>query len=219
MATKSRNEVLRAVGESGLICILRDGEEDGCLRRGLAAAKGGVTVLEVSLTTPGAENVIAGLKDRLGCDYTVGAGTVTDEAAVLKAIKCGSEFVIAPNYDETVAKICRENDLSYIAGVGSMTELVNAIRGGADMQKLFPAKCYGPHFVSMAKAPIPQAKLIPTGAIVPDEAGEWFSAGAYALAIGGAITHPQKGICDEGFITANAAEIVEKIKAAKRLRK
>lgn len=87
------------------------------------------------------------------------------------------------------------------------------------MQKLFPAKCYGTHFVSMAKAPVPQAKLIPTGAIGPDEAEEWFSAGAYALAIGGAITHPKKKLYDEGFITANAAEIVGKIKEAKRLRK
>ena len=59
MATKSRSEVLRAIGESGLICILRDDDEEGCLRRGLAAAKGGVSVLEVSLTTPGAEKVIA----------------------------------------------------------------------------------------------------------------------------------------------------------------
>lgn len=212
MTKKSREEVLRAVGESGLICILRDDGEKECLVRGFAAAKGGVHVLEVSLTTPGADSVVEDLKEGLGSGYTVGAGTVTDVFACERAIRCGADFVIAPNYDEEVAALCRKNDLSYIAGVGSMTEIVNAVRGGADMQKLFPAACYGPHFVAMAKAPIPAARLIPTGAILPEDAAKWFSAGAYALAIGGAITHPSKGIADAGEIEENAARIVKKIR-------
>jgi len=210
--------IFNEVKEQGFICIVRDNNKVDCLTRAEAVIAGGVKVLEISVTTPNAFDAIKELKEKADGKYFVGAGTVITAEICQNALNAGADFIIAPNFDMKVSEICNENNIAYIPGVGTMTEICNALSCGHKMLKLFPAHSIGMDFVKMAKAPIPEACLIPTGGINLCEAKEWYKAGSFALAIGSALTNPEKDKCDYEQIKKNAEIIVNIINKLKLLR-
>lgn len=190
--------------ESGALAIVRaDVERASEIADGLI--KGGVPVMEMSYTFNTAGDVIKALKEKYGEALVVGAGTVLDSETARHAILNGAEFIIAPNYDEGVAKMCNRYQIPYAPGCTSLTEAVNGLTAGAAFIKAFPiSDFYGPKLVKVFKTPIPDMPILASGGINLDNLSQWLENGVDVCGFGGLLT---KGTSEE--IAANASKIHE----------
>jgi 2-dehydro-3-deoxyphosphogluconate aldolase/(4S)-4-hydroxy-2-oxoglutarate aldolase len=182
-----------------------------------AMTEGGVRALEVTMTVPRAVELIRELAPTLPEGFLLGAGTVTDAATARAVIDAGASFVVAPVFRPDVIAACHERDVPAMPGCFSPTEILAAHDCGADIVKVFPATMLGPQFIRDVRAPLPQVKLMPTGGVTLDNAGEWIRAGAVAVGVGSALLDAkaiESGRYD--VITANARRVVESVAAARR---
>src|SRR6185295_9975960 len=160
--------------QSGVIAVVRLSQ---ALRLGPAAralAAGGVGAVEVTLTTPGAIDAIADLasdKELAGC--VIGAGTVLDESAARYVIDAGARFVVSPALNPAVIRACRDREVPCMPGAFTPTELLEAWRAGAPVVKLFPASAVGPGYIRDVLAPLPFLRLVPSGGVSLENAGDW----------------------------------------------
>jgi 2-dehydro-3-deoxyphosphogluconate aldolase / (4S)-4-hydroxy-2-oxoglutarate aldolase len=171
--------ILHNLREARAIAILR-ANDHALARDALAAAmRGGFRVLEVTLSTPGAIEIIADLaRDK---QLLVGAGTVLTVEQARAAVQAGARFVVSPVMDTEVVVEAARLGVIAIPGCGTATELWNAHRAGAPLQKLFPAPAGGPTWLRAMLAPMPFLRLIPTNGVDADNAAEWLAAGAFAV--------------------------------------
>src|SRR5438445_147144 len=169
--------------QSGVIAVVRLTE---AVRLGPAAralAAGGVGAVEVTLTTPGAIDAIADLASDQGlAGWVIGAGTVLDESAARSVIDAGARFVVSPALDPSVIRACRDRAVPCMPGAFTPTELLAAWRAGAPVVKLFPASAVGPAYIRDVLAPLPFLRLVPSGGVSLENAGDWIRAGAGARA-------------------------------------
>jgi len=173
---------------SGLIAVVRLPESTGLPGVAAALAAGGVTAVEITLTTPGALEAIAGLAsdpELKGC--LIGAGTVLDVKAARDVVARGARFVVSPAFDRFVVRYCRDHHVPCLPGAFSPTELLEAWRAGATAVKLFPASTVGPRYLQEVLAPLPFLRVVPSGGVSLENAGEWIRAGAAAVSLGGAL--------------------------------
>ena len=173
---------------SGVIAVVRLPESTGLRGVAAALAAGGVTAVEITLTTPGALEAIAGLAsdpELKGC--LIGAGTVLDVKAARDVIARGARFVVSPAFDRFVVRYCRDHHVPCLPGAFSPTELLEAWRAGATAVKLFPASTVGPRYLQEVLAPLPFLRVVPSGGVSLENAGEWIRAGAAAVSLGGAL--------------------------------
>ena len=182
-----------------------------------AMAEGGLRALEVTMTVPRAVDLIRGLASRLPTGFLLGAGTVTDAVTARAVIDAGACFVVGPVFRPDVVAACHELDVPAMPGCFSPTEILAAHDCGADIVKVFPATMLGPQFIRDVRAPLPQVKLMPTGGVTLDNAGDWIRAGAVAVGLGSALLDA-KAIESGRFdvITANARRAVSNVAAARR---
>ena len=177
---------------------------DGCL-------KGGVTVMEMSYTLNNAGEIIKGLSEVYGDSLCVGAGTVLDSETARHAILNGAQFIISPNYNEGVAKICNRYQIPYAPGCTSLTEAVDALTMGAAFIKAFPiSDFYGSRLVKVFKTPIPDMPILASGGITLDNLHIWLENGVDICGFGGLLTN---GSSED--IAKNASKIREIIKNAR----
>lgn len=161
--------------------------------------------MEMSYTFNTAGDVIKALKEKYGEALVVGAGTVLDSETARHAILNGAEFIIAPNYDEGVAKMCNRYQIPYAPGCTSLTEAVNGLTAGAAFIKAFPiSDFYGPKLVKVFKTPIPDMPILASGGINLDNLSQWLENGVDVCGFGGLLT---KGTSEE--IATNASKIHE----------
>jgi 2-dehydro-3-deoxyphosphogluconate aldolase / (4S)-4-hydroxy-2-oxoglutarate aldolase len=181
-----------------------------------AIVAGGVRALEVTMTVPGAVELIRGLSSGLPAGLLLGAGTVTEAATARAVIDAGARFVVGPVFRPDVIAACHERDVAAMPGCFSPTEILAAHDCGADIVKVFPATALGPQFLKDVRAPLPQVKLMPTGGVTLENAGDWIRAGAVAVGIGSALFDAQ-AIAAGRFdvITANARKVVGAVAAAR----
>jgi 2-dehydro-3-deoxyphosphogluconate aldolase/(4S)-4-hydroxy-2-oxoglutarate aldolase len=144
----------------------------------------GFRALEITLTIPGAIDLIAELVARHGDDTLIGAGTVTDELTARKAIGAGARFVVTPTVVQGLSRLAHEHGSASIIGAFTPSEALAAARDGADIVKIFPASTGGPPHIAALHAVLPQLRLCPTGGIRPDNALEYLAAGAALVGIG-----------------------------------
>ena len=181
--------VLSSITESGLVAIVRTDASSQASRIVDACAEGGATAIEITFTVPGATAVIEELAKRYPAkQIALGAGTVLDPETARIAILAGAQFVVSPSLNTETARLCNRYQIPYLPGAGTIREIVEAMEAGADIIKLFPGETLGPSFVKAAKAPLPQASLMPTGGVSIDNAAEWIHAGSVALGVGGHLT-------------------------------
>jgi 2-dehydro-3-deoxyphosphogluconate aldolase/(4S)-4-hydroxy-2-oxoglutarate aldolase len=182
-----------------------------------AMAEGGVRALEVTMTVPRAVEMIGELAPTLPEGFLLGAGTVIDAATAHAVIDAGASFVVSPVFRPDVIAACHERDVPVMPGCFSPTEILAAHDSGADIVKVFPATMLGPQFIRDVRAPLPQVKLMPTGGVTLDNAGDWIRAGAVAVGVGSALVDAkaiESGRYD--VITANARRLVQSVAAARR---
>ncbi len=212
----ARSTVVRTLEELGVVAVIR--MRDARKLRSVvdALAKGGVRAIEVTMTVPNAVGLIGELAPSLPDEFLLGAGTVTDAATARAVIDAGARFVVGPVFRRDVVDACRERDVAVAPGCFSPTEILDAYEYGADVVKVFPATALGPQFIKDIRAPLPQLKLMPTGGVTLDNAGDWIRAGAVAVGVGSALLDSaaiESGRLD--VITANAQRIYASVSAAR----
>ena len=215
--THSRRAAVTAQIEAlGVVAVIRM-KDPGKLRAVVdAIAEGGVRALEVTMTVPRAVELIRELAPALPDGFLLGAGTVTDPATARAVIDAGASFVVGPVFRPDVIAACHERDVPVMPGCFSPTEILAAHESGADIVKVFPATMLGPQFIKDVRAPLPQVKLMPTGGVTLDNAGDWIRAGAVAVGVGSALLDAEaieSGRYD--VITANARRVVSSVAAAR----
>ncbi|HEV3436269.1 MAG TPA: bifunctional 4-hydroxy-2-oxoglutarate aldolase/2-dehydro-3-deoxy-phosphogluconate aldolase [Gemmata sp.] len=209
----SREKHLQRVIDCGIVAVVRFSDPDPLVEVIKALADGGVTVAEVTLTVPNALDVIREAKRKLGDRVLLGAGTVLDPETARAALLAGAEFLVAPNLNLDVIKLCRRYDKLVMPGAFTPTEVVTAWEAGADIVKVFPADVVGPAFFKALRGPLPQVKLMPTGGVDLTTAAEFLKAGAVCLGVGGQLVDP-KAVATGDFarITQLAKQYVEIVK-------
>lgn len=167
------------------IAVLRAATSGSALEMAKALVAGGLQVLEVTLTTPGALKLIT----ELAADPTlvVGAGTVTRPHEVDEVISAGAQFVVSPGLDPEVVEAGLRHSVPMLPGAITPTEVMAARRCGVTSTKLFPAGTVGPAHLSALGQVFPEIGFVPTGGIGPDDVGTWIRAGACAIGIGSVI--------------------------------
>ena len=214
--SKGREFITAQVERLGVVAVIR--LKDPAKLRAVvdALAEGGVRALEVTMTVPGAVELIRALAPTLPDGFFLGAGTVTTAANAHAVIDAGAMFVVSPVFRPDVIRACHEHDVAAMPGCFSPTEILAAHECGADVVKVFPATSLGPQFIKDVRAPLPQVKLMPTGGVSLDNAHDWIRAGAVAVGIGSALVDA-KAIDDGRFdvITANARRVVANVASAR----
>jgi 2-dehydro-3-deoxyphosphogluconate aldolase/(4S)-4-hydroxy-2-oxoglutarate aldolase len=151
-----------------------------------AVCAGGIPIVEVTMTVPGAINVIAQLAKSVGKDVLVGAGTVLDANAAQRCIDAGAEFLVSPGFDLATVQLVKQQGKLMMAGALTPTEVIAAWKAGSNFVKIFPCGAVGgAKYLKALKGPLPQVPMIPTGGVNLDTAADFIQAGADALGIGG----------------------------------
>jgi 2-dehydro-3-deoxyphosphogluconate aldolase/(4S)-4-hydroxy-2-oxoglutarate aldolase len=180
-----KDEVIGKIESSGVIPVVRAPSAELARSAVDALFAGGMLVVEVTMTIPSALPLIQSLVDRYGSEIAIGAGTVLDAETALASVRAGAAFVVSPVVDERVIACCRTHGVAAIPGALTPTEIVQAARAGADMIKVFPCGALGgPTYIRSLKAPLPDLRLVPTGGVSLQNAGEFIRAGASALGVG-----------------------------------
>jgi 2-dehydro-3-deoxyphosphogluconate aldolase/(4S)-4-hydroxy-2-oxoglutarate aldolase len=203
-------EVLKSLREIGLVPVLRAESEAQALALADAIAAGGVTVLEVTMTVPGAIRVMRRLAEQRP-DILIGAGTVLDPETARMCILEGAQFVVSPALNVRTIELCHRYGVAVLPGALTPTEIVTAWEAGADVVKIFPASSLGgAKYLKSVKAPLPQVEMIPTGGVSLATAAEFLEAGAFALGVGADLVNV-KAIAEgrPETITENARKYLE----------
>jgi 2-dehydro-3-deoxyphosphogluconate aldolase/(4S)-4-hydroxy-2-oxoglutarate aldolase len=177
-------EVLKSLQQIGLVPVLRAQSVDKALALAAAIAAGGVTVLEITMTVPGAIQVMRKLAEQRP-DILIGAGTVLDAETARMCILEGAQFVVSPALNVRTIEMCHRYSIAVLPGALTPTEIVTAWEAGADVVKVFPASAMGgAKYLTALKGPLPHVEMIPTGGVMLGTAAEFLEAGAFALGVG-----------------------------------
>jgi 2-dehydro-3-deoxyphosphogluconate aldolase/(4S)-4-hydroxy-2-oxoglutarate aldolase len=212
----ARQQTVDTIQQLGVVAVIRI--KDAAKLRAVvdAIAAGGVRAIEVTMTVPNAVELIRKLAATLPPEILLGAGTVTDAGTARAVIDAGARYVVSPVFRRDVIAACLERDVAAAPGCFTPTEILDAHECGADIVKVFPATALGPQFIKDVRAPLPQVRLMPTGGVSLDNAGDWIRAGAVAVGVGSALLDG-KAIEEGRFdvLTANARRIVASVASAR----
>jgi len=216
-ALPDKREVIQTIRDIGVIPVVRATTADEAMRAIDAIREGGIPVLEITMTVPGAVKLIEEVAKRYGDAALVGAGTVLDPETATACIESGAKFVVSPALNLETIACCRKLDVAVMPGALTPTEVVQAWNAGADFVKVFPAGAVGgPSYLKALKAPLPQIELVPTGGVSLKTAGDFIRAGAAALGVGAdlvdinAIREGQSAL-----ITERAKQFIEIVREAR----
>jgi len=188
MSTPStRQAIVQHIEAVGLVAIIRANAAAGLLETCQALAAGGVTVAEITMTTPGALDAIAGARKALGDAMLVGVGSVLNAQTAKQAIEAGAQFVVSPIFKPEIIQEAHAYDKPCFCGAFTPTEVLNAFEAGSDVVKVFPANHNGPGFFKDILAPMPHLKLTPTGGVSLETIPAWFAAGARCVGVGSSL--------------------------------
>jgi len=209
-----KDKAMNLIGKTALIPIIRVNSADTALKVADAFLDGGVNIVEVTFSVPGAIGVVETLSKEKGEEVLICTGTVLDGATVRQAILAGAEFIVSPIYSRDLIETCRRYAKPCFPGASTPTEILQAYTMGADAVKVFPCGSLGgPAYIKAVRAPLPQIPLIPTGGVNLETAEPFLRAGVFALGVGSAITD-KKAIAEGRFevITENVRKFMEVVK-------
>jgi 2-dehydro-3-deoxyphosphogluconate aldolase/(4S)-4-hydroxy-2-oxoglutarate aldolase len=186
----SKEDQLRQVLDCGIVAVVRSQDSHQLVEVVRALADGGVTVAEITMTVPGALDVVKATRAALGDRVLLGAGTILDPETARAAILAGAEYIVAPTVNLEVIKLCQRYDKLVMPGAFTPTEILAAWEAGADIVKVFPADVVGPAFFKAVRGPLPQIRMMPTGGVDLTTASAFLKAGACCLGVGGQLVEP-----------------------------
>jgi 2-dehydro-3-deoxyphosphogluconate aldolase / (4S)-4-hydroxy-2-oxoglutarate aldolase len=211
-----RREITAEIEKAGVVAVIRMKDPAKVQAVVDAIAAGGVTAIEVTMTVPGAVKLIAAIAPKMPAGFLLGAGTVVDPETAKQVIDAGAQFIVSPVFRRSVIAACHERDVPVTPGCFTPSEILDAWDAGADIVKVFPATALGPGYIKDVRAPLPQVKLMPTGGVTVENAGEWIAAGAVAVGVGSALLDGkaiESG--DYGALRSRAERIVQNVRAAR----
>lgn len=209
----SREEIVKKIKELGAIAVIRMSDTEKLKKVIEAVHVGGISAIEITMTTPNAIKVIEELSNTMSDDILIGVGSVTDKQTAVDAINAGAKYVVSPILKTDIIAEVHKYDLPVMPGCFTPTEIQTAHEAGADIIKVFPANIVGMDFFKAVKAPLPHLNLMPTGGVSLTNAGDWIKAGACAVGIGSALLD-KKAIAEENYslLTENAKKIICSLK-------
>lgn len=187
----SKENQLRQVLDCGIVAVVRSPDSQQLVEVCRALADGGVSVVEITMSVPGALDVVRQVRQALGDRLLLGAGTILDPETARAALLAGAEYLVAPTVNIEVIRLCQRYDKLVMPGALTPTEILTAWEAGADIVKVFPADVVGPAFFKAMRGPLPQIRLMPTGGVDLKTAAEFLKAGACCLGIGSQLVEPR----------------------------
>jgi 2-dehydro-3-deoxyphosphogluconate aldolase / (4S)-4-hydroxy-2-oxoglutarate aldolase len=182
----NKDQVAKRIREVGVVPVVRATSAKHAELAADAVCKGGITVVEVTMTVPGAIELIAQLTKSVGKDVLIGAGTVLDAQTARRCLDAGANFIVSPGFDLETVQFVKSKDVLMMAGALTPTEVISAWKAGSDFVKIFPCgNLGGAKYLKALKAPLPQVPMVPTGGVNLETAGDLIRAGAEALGVGG----------------------------------
>jgi len=204
-------DIIKKLGEEKLVAVIRAESEEQGFKIVDAVKKGGIKFLEITLTVPGAMEIIRELvKKYRDEDVVIGAGTVLDPETARIAILAGAAYIVSPYFSPDVMKMCNRYRIAAMPGVQTVREVVQSLEMGADIIKVFPGDAFSPSIIKSFKGPIPQGNFMPTGGVSISNVRDWLSAGAYAVGTGSSLTAGAK-TGDFDAVTEEAKKFVAEV--------
>ena len=208
---------LQTIDESGAVLIVRLTDADTAERVAHAAIEGGFRALEITLSIPGAVDLIR----RLAAQYAsqgiaVGPGTVLDGHAAYECIRAGATFLVSPQLNPEMIRVANRYQVPTISGAFTPTELLESAEAGADILKLFPTEGAGIPYAKSVLAPLAHLPVMPAGGVTTENVAEWFAAGVAGVGVGSAVTKAWQPDGDYTKVTAAARDFLAAVQAARR---
>ncbi|WP_422447168.1 bifunctional 2-keto-4-hydroxyglutarate aldolase/2-keto-3-deoxy-6-phosphogluconate aldolase [Thermoanaerobacterium sp. DL9XJH110] len=209
-------KVMQRIIDCGIVAVVRAESPEKALKIAEAVKAGGIESIEITMTVPGAIDVIKELKKAYpGGEILIGAGTVLDPETARAAMLAGAEFFVSPYFNPEMVRLCNRYQKVTMPGAMSIKEIVEVMESGADFVKFFPGSAFGPSMIKAIMGPLPYAPIIPTGGVSLDNVGEWIKAGCAAVGVGGELTKgAKKG--DYKEVEETARKFVEAVKEARK---
>jgi 2-dehydro-3-deoxyphosphogluconate aldolase/(4S)-4-hydroxy-2-oxoglutarate aldolase len=182
----NRESTLSKIRAERVVALIRANSPDGLMDCARALADGGLTSIELTMTTPGAIRMLEKATAELP-DFLFGLGTVLDAETARLGILAGARFVVTPALRPDVITTCRRYGIPVFCGAFTPTEILAAWEAGADAAKVFPAEFFGAGYIKSVKAPFPQIEMVPTGGVNEQNVGDFLRAGAFAVAAGSSL--------------------------------
>lgn len=204
--------ILSNLKENYLFAVIRGNSAAEATEISEAVYKGEIKNIEVTFTTPQADESIKELSRKyVDTDMVVGAGTVMDDVTARIAIIAGAEFIVSPNFIPEISKVCNTYAVPYLPGCATVTEITSAMATGVEVVKVFPGGILGPSFIKNVHGPIPHVEMMPSGGVSLENMHEWVDNGAWAVGIGSALT---KKLTENGLnsVTEISKQFVDKYK-------
>jgi 2-dehydro-3-deoxyphosphogluconate aldolase/(4S)-4-hydroxy-2-oxoglutarate aldolase len=215
MLTKLRT--LRTIDESGAVLIVRLPDADSAERVARAAIEGGFRAIEITLSIPGAVDLVS----RLATAYAskgvaVGAGTVLDGHAAYQCISAGASFLVSPQLNPDMIRVANRYQAVTISGAFTPTELLASAEAGADILKLFPTEGVSVPYAKAVLAPLSHLPVMPAGGVTTDNLNDWFGAGVAAVGVGSAVTKAWQPDGDFGRVVDAARAFLAAVRVARQ---
>lgn len=213
----TKDEVRRRITDIGVVPVVRASNAKQAILAAEAVCAGGIPIVEITMTVPGAIEVIDQLAKTVGGSVLVGAGTVLDAESARKCIAAGAQFVVSPGFDRETVEVVKGEGKLMMAGALTPTEIIAAWKSGADFVKIFPCGSVGgPKYIRALRGPFPQIPFVPTGGVNLETAADFIRAGAAALGVGGELVQAEALKAGNAeAITANARKFLEAVKKAR----
>jgi len=214
----TKQEVRTRIVEIGIVPVVRAASAQQAMQAAEAVCAGGIPIVEITMTVPGALDVITQLAKSMGNDVLIGAGTVLDAEAAERCIDAGADFLVSPGFDLATVQFAKQQGKLIMAGALTPTEVITAWKAGSDFVKIFPCGTVGgAKYIKALKAPLPQVPMVPTGGVNLETAADFIRAGADALGIGGELV--SAAACQSGnlsIVTEAARLYVDIVQEARR---
>jgi 2-dehydro-3-deoxyphosphogluconate aldolase/(4S)-4-hydroxy-2-oxoglutarate aldolase len=210
------NDDLTRVLDCGVVAVIRASSGERLADVAEALLAGGIDVMEVTFTVPGAVGVLEAVSQRLGDRILLGAGTVLDAETARIALLAGARFIVSPSTNLDVIRLCRRYDRLVFPGAFTPTEVITAWEAGADVVKIFPSDVAGPKYLKALRGPFPQVRMMPTGGVDLTTAAQFLASGACALGVGGSLVSPELlASGDLAGIESRARQFVQVVQSAR----
>lgn len=210
----AKYQQLQRIVNTGVIAVIRAESTEQAIKTAEAVKAGGIDIIEITLTVPGAIKVIEEMNKTYGKEILLGAGTVLDPETARIAMLAGADFIVSPILNPDVVRLCNRYQKICMPGCMTANEIIHALELGVDVIKFFPGDAYSPSVIKSLKAPLPQAEIIPTGGVSIDNVHEWIKNGCIAVGVGGELTKGAK-TGDYQAVTMQALKFTEKVKEAR----